>query len=173
FGPEPDRFEIADHVHQALQVTPPLTGAAGHIYFPVAGAAVEGQCGMQGGGIQGFSWVGDQLTSLGLAQVRGSATRGWQQGGHLISVSDQALQAFSLGDPSAPLETSSVELTSAASAFAVYGNTGHLVSYSRADAQYRFDLTSGLQPNPGNAGASSPASVAIDYPTAVDGCARS
>src|SRR5690606_13125955 len=46
-----------------------------------------------------------------------------------------------------------------------------LVSYSRADAQYRFDLTSGLQPNPGNAGASSPASVAIDYPTAVDGCA--
>src|SRR5690606_6514638 len=68
FGPKPRTLDNADQ-HQALQVTPPQAGAPGHIYFPVAGVPTEDGCSVVGAGIQGFSWLGDQLLTLGLANV--------------------------------------------------------------------------------------------------------
>ena len=106
--------EDQDRIHKAFR----LFDEAGLIVMPFSGwleaseptSELECVSGRWVSGVQLIDWQGDNVTARGVAETNAEARRGLLHEGHLLTVSDERVEAFDIGDRDAPKATSNVTL---------------------------------------------------------------
>lgn len=100
--------EDQDRIHKVFRVLDDL----GLILVPHTGSS-EARCGESGSGVQLVDWeaANDTLALRGAVPVRGEARRALVHEDQLLTVSDERVESFDLGDRDAPVLADGVALT--------------------------------------------------------------